>query len=362
MAPSTDQFLHYIYGKGDAASLMLMVVNAALVSAMLLLGCSFCKKYRTKEVNLIKQRAERPNSELRRVIVHKDNGIQKTTGMQNGATAMGTEGNFNLTEEANVQTTSVRLKNGAVLSSIRGELDKTSPLMNRGLPLPPENVGAAPPAAEMEDPLYETVKELNDEVMETRRRTALSNKKEATSISEAIKVTDLENQEPLKLERINPLYVSAEEVKGSPFYREATSDIEKDEAGETQAGTDPLYAVIHKEPSVKNPPTRNPGGEKSTVKASGLQKVALPEELSSVDQTVHLVTYKEQKPPYPESPAEKVDSMLTYWKKKSVKFTLSPKEDMTVNVIHEVPPPVPVKLFDLESDTIEEEIAGELPT
>ncbi|XP_075719916.1 uncharacterized protein LOC142760612 [Rhinoderma darwinii] len=252
--------------------------------------------------------------------------------------------------------------------SVKNERHKTSPaLMHRDypLPLPPEKLQAAPPAPEVEDPLYDSVKEIKERLAETHQDKALSN------------TTTPENQESLKLERTNPLYVSANEVKDPPLYRETKCGLhevnKKDEDIKTRDGetsrvlTEPLYSVIRKGPSVKKPPQENPGGENNHVKHSTLQKIVLPVELNSDNQKVDFIISMEQKPPNPRNPSERVDSMLTHWKKRSIKSSQQPKDVAAGNVGREFPPLVPVKRFDIESETAQHaneedtEISRELP-
>ncbi|XP_073529970.1 uncharacterized protein [Phyllobates terribilis] len=349
MAPSTDHLLYYIYGRGSAASSVLILVNAVLVSAIMLLACSFCKKFKTKEVNFIKNRQERPKSELKKVIVHKDTWIQETNGIKNGVIPADTE----LISEEKEKNISSRLKNGADHGSEKSDSDKTlHDLMNRVLPPPPEAIQAAPPAPQQAcDPLYDSVRD-----MQERLNSAPSNKDEMT-ISKSNNITAPENQEPQKLDRINPLYESADKVKESPSVSETTPKLPSHEATKDEdrkVATEPLYAVIRKDPSLKRPPPRDPGGDQ----ISAVPTVVLQEKLNSDEQRVDFIQSKEQKSPNSQSPGDKVDSMLHSWKKRSIKSAKPPEEAMTVNVTQEAPPLVPVKRFDIESE-IEEYIIEE---
>ncbi|XP_073418008.1 uncharacterized protein [Dendrobates tinctorius] len=351
MAPSTDHFLYDIYGQSNAASLMLILVNAVLVSAVMLLACSFCNKFRSKEVNFIKNRQERPKSELKKVIVLKDNWIPETNGIKNGVITTDSE---LISEGKEMEKMSSRLKSGKVPGSEKTLLD----LMNRDLPSPPETTQAAPPAPEASDPLYDSVRELQERRVKTRQNSAPSNKKDETSFSKSDNMTVPENQEPQNLDRINPLYESADKVKDSSSTPETTPEPTSREATKDEGRKvvpEPLYAVIRKDPSVKRPPLRDPGGNMSSHRDSSAQNVILLEKLNSDEQRVDFIVSVEQKSPSSQSPGDKVDSMLTNWKKRSIK---SPKEAMTVHITQEVPPLVPVKRFNIESE-IDEDIIEE---
>ncbi|XP_069584516.1 muscle M-line assembly protein unc-89-like [Ranitomeya imitator] len=345
MAPSTDHFLYDIYGEGSAASLMLILVNAVLVSATMVLACSFCKK--SREVNFIKNQQERPKSELKKVIVHKDNWIQETNGIKNGVITTETE-LISEEKETEKKKMSSGLTNGKPSDSDQTSLD----VMNRDLPSPPESTRAAAPAPE--DPLYDSVRELQEPLTETRQNPAPSNEQNETNISKSNTMRALENLEPQNLDRINPLYESADTLKESSSTPETTPELQGHEVTKDEGRKvvpEPLYAVIRKDPSVKKPPPRDPGGEKRSPQDSAAQNVILQEKLNSDDeQRVDFIASMEQKSPDSRSSGDKVDSMLNNWKKRSIK---SPKEAMTLNIIQEVPPLVPVKRFDIESEVDE---------
>ncbi|XP_069831872.1 uncharacterized protein [Dendropsophus ebraccatus] len=340
MAPSTDQLSYYIYGKGSTATLLLLLVNVTLISAIL--ACSFCKK--SKEVDLLKNksRKKRPNSELKKVIIHKENGSPETNGIKNGTIIIGTEVDPEKNKKENNKVASPRKVRGTV----KNESDSKSPdIMHRVLPPPPEDLQTAPTALELDDPLYDSVKEMRDQLVEGED--ALSNNNDRTAIDPM--------HDSSTLERVNPLYVSADEMEDPPSYQVTISELPSPEApmkgedSKAQVVAEPLYAVIRKEPSVKKQPAK-------TTENSPLQREVLVEELS---ETVVSTTSIEEKPPNNQSSSEKLDSMLNHWKKRGVISTQSPEEGRAVNVNQSDPPLVPVKLFDIESDlkqyTIEKE-------
>ncbi|XP_040283076.1 uncharacterized protein LOC120997169 isoform X3 [Bufo bufo] len=278
---------------------------------------------------------------------------QETNGTKNGAIVTGTGGESE--EKGEGSTMSPRPRNGMVHGSVNNEHDTTPPnLPHRVLPPPPENLQAAPPASEEQDPLYDTVKDIKE--VETRQASARSNKEDTRNISK----NPPENQGSPKVERTNPLYVSADEVPHPPSYQETTSPLpsheadEKKDDGKTQVVDEPLYAVIHKGHSVKKtPPAQDPAGEKSTP----LQNVNCDHQRMEVNVSM------EQKTP---EPSKIVDSMLSKCRKKSIKTAQLKIHDTAVNVGQEDPPAIPERHFDIESEfkefTIEDtEVAGEPP-
>ncbi|XP_040283075.1 uncharacterized protein LOC120997169 isoform X2 [Bufo bufo] len=323
MAPSTDQTLHYIYGQdGAVAALVLILVNAVIASALLLGACAFCKIFKTKKFNIMNSREQRPKSELTKMTKQTEDKTQETNGTKNGAIVTGTGGESE--EKGEGSTMSPRPRNGMVHGSVNNEHDTTPPnLPHRVLPPPPENLQAAPPASEEQDPLYDTVKDIKE--VETRQASARSN-----------------------------------EVPHPPSYQETTSPLpsheadEKKDDGKTQVVDEPLYAVIHKGHSVKKtPPAQDPAGEKSTP----LQNVNCDHQRMEVNVSM------EQKTP---EPSKIVDSMLSKCRKKSIKTAQLKIHDTAVNVGQEDPPAIPERHFDIESEfkefTIEDtEVAGEPP-
>ncbi|XP_077147866.1 uncharacterized protein LOC143808768 isoform X2 [Ranitomeya variabilis] len=297
--------------------------------------------FRSREVNFIKNQQERPKSELKKVIVHKDNWIQETNGIKNGVIT--TETGLISEEKETEKKMSSGLTNGKVPGSDQTSLD----LMNRDLPSPPETTRAA------SDPLYDSVRELQEPLPETRQNRAPSNNKNETNISKSNNVTTLENQEPQNLDRINPLYESTDKLKESSSTPETTPELQGHEVTKDEGHKvvpEPLYAVIRKDPSVKKPPPRDPGGETRSPQDSAAQNVILQKKLNSDEQRVDFIASVELKSPNSQSSGNKIDSMLNNWKKRSIK---SPKEAMTLNIIQEVPPLVPVKRFDIESEVDE---------
>lgn len=285
-----------------------------------------------------------------------DNGIQEINGIKNGAISTGNEVISEEKQEKNNTTASSRQKTAVVRDSVKSNPDTTSPdLMHRVLPPPPEKLQATPPVPELEDPLYDTVKDIKE-----REDGAPSSKKDTMKISTTIEASASEKQE-----RINPLYVSADEIKDFPSNQETSVDVPSGEAQEKATeSTEPLYAVVNKKPSVKKPPAENPGEEKSKFKDLTLQNVVLQEEPKSDNPTVDFIPSMEKKPLHPQSPSTKLNSMLSHWNKKSVKHPTN----TTLNLSREVPPLVPVKQSDIESEpeqhTIQDDtaITIDLPT
>ncbi|XP_056419778.1 uncharacterized protein LOC130361152 isoform X2 [Hyla sarda] len=287
---------------------------------------------RSKQVDLLKNksRTKRPNSELKKVITLKEIETRETNGIKNGTIVTGTEVN----SKENNKTTS--LKTSAVRGSVMSESGNTSvDLLRRVLPPPPENLQAPPPAEALDDPLYDSVKEM---------RAAPSNDHDVTMAPGSS-----------SLERRNPLYVSADEMKDPPSYQEAILEYpsaeanKKDRDSKTQVVDESLYAVIHKQPSVKTPPPQN-------SEQSASHKVILVEEIKIDSQTVSFIN--KEKTPRSQSPSEKLDSMLNNCKKRSF-ISAQPPRDKTVNITQNAPPLVPAKRFDIEGEfeqyTIEEE-------
>ncbi|XP_044148019.1 uncharacterized protein LOC122936079 isoform X3 [Bufo gargarizans] len=244
---------------------------------------------------------------------------QETNGINNGAITTGTGGESE--EKRKGSKRSTRPQNGMAHVSVNNEHDTTPPnLLHRVLPPPPENLQATPPASEEQDPLYDTVKDIRE--VETRQASAWSNKEGTRNISE----NPPENQGSQKVEIINPLYVSADEVPRPPSYQEATSPLPSHEAdGKIQDVVESLYAAIHKVPAGKvNVFTKTP------------------------------------------EPSEIVAAMLIKVRKRSIKTAQLKIHDTAVNVGQECPPAIPEWHFDIESEskecTIEDtEVAGEPP-
>ncbi|XP_075194957.1 uncharacterized protein LOC142295757 [Anomaloglossus baeobatrachus] len=256
-----------------------------------------------------------------------------------------------ISEEKEKKNMSPKL-NGAVHSSVKSDYDNTLlDLMHRVLPPTPETTQAAPPAPQANDPMYDSVEDLQERLAKRQQ----SGKKDDTTFSTSNNMTTVENQEPQKLDRINPLYESADEVQVSPSNPETTPKLHGQECVRNEhcnAVNEPLYARIRKDPSVKRPPPQNPGGEQSN-KDVALPIVVLQEKLNSDEQRVDLIASMEQKEKNVSSPGDKVNSMLTHWNKRSIKSAKPRQEATTVTGTQDAPPLVPAKRFEIESEAEE---------
>ncbi|KAG8561970.1 hypothetical protein GDO81_015548 [Engystomops pustulosus] len=109
---------------------------------------------------------------------------------------------------------------------------------------------------------------------------------------------------------------------------------QKDGVSKTRVVNEPIYAVVHKDPSVKKKPPPLTLGEENNI--ANDQKVDFVPSLHTTQM--------------PQSPSQILDSMLSNLKSKGKKSSPPSKEVITVMVGPEVPPPIPEKLFDIESE------------
>ncbi|KAG8561972.1 hypothetical protein GDO81_015548 [Engystomops pustulosus] len=291
---------------------------------------------------------------------------------------------------------SPKLKNGTAPKPVKSDDEKTPPsLRNRALPPTPKNLQANAPAADEVDPLYDSPNEIKERQEETHQGDHPRDGSNLTNISQTISKTIPENQAGQKLEVVNPLYASTIEVKvipssigmksEPPTYEtiertsnstgeanettsnpsgeanettsnpnreanettsnpireaiETTSNpigkaSQKDGVSKTRVVNEPIYAVVHKDPSVKKKPPPLTLGEENNI--ANDQKVDFVPSLHTTQM--------------PQSPSQILDSMLSNLKSKGKKSSPPSKEVITVMVGPEVPPPIPEKLFDIESE------------
>ncbi|XP_072000298.1 uncharacterized protein [Engystomops pustulosus] len=303
-------------------------------------------------------------------------------------------------EEKNM---SPKLKNGTAHKPVKSDDDKTPPsLRNRALPPTPKNLQANAPAADEVDPLYDSPNEIKERQEETHTGDHPRDGSNLTNISQTISKTIPENQAGQKLEVVNPLYASTIEVKVIPSsigmksepptyetierksnstgeasettsnpggetnektsnpnheanettsnpVREANETTsnpigkasQKDGVSKTRVVNEPIYAVVHKDPSVKKKPPPLTLGEENNI--ANDQKVDFVPSL-------HTTQMPQSPSQMPQSPSQILDSMLSNLKSKGKKSSPLSKEVITVMVGPEVPPPIPEKLFDIESE------------
>ncbi|XP_068136169.1 histone-lysine N-methyltransferase 2D-like [Hyperolius riggenbachi] len=205
MAPSADDFLHYTNGKENSISLLLAIVNVALLSVAFVFYCSFCNKGKAA-ISANGKKEEGQDLEIRNVRELQDPETPESNGTKNGAFPAGaakSRDSKKLKQEAEAG------KNGAANGTV---VNTTSDnMMHRALPSPPEST------AMDEDPLYSTVNEhreaapsagptIDNDLYTQLNEKQMDNISESSSISNTMEV-NLQPPEPL-----SHLYDSAEEL------------------------------------------------------------------------------------------------------------------------------------------------------
>ncbi|XP_075056578.1 uncharacterized protein LOC142142602 [Mixophyes fleayi] len=152
MAPSTDEFLHYIYVNSSAVSLLLILVNTVILSAALLLSCSFCKRIWKNELDLKENDKQTPPPELLKVTVRPNNDSLESNGTKHEVTPTGGDVNAErIDKEIDISETT-KPQNGESLNHralplplenhplpSENHQSQTLPLPPQNLPLPPQN-------------------------------------------------------------------------------------------------------------------------------------------------------------------------------------------------------------------------------
>ncbi|XP_063771115.1 uncharacterized protein LOC134908857 [Pseudophryne corroboree] len=374
MAPSTDEFLHYIYVNSSAGSLLLILVNVGLLAAVVLISCSFfTKRIRKNGMDLTENAEERPSSELIKVTIHKDNDTLESNGTK--PDVIPTDAKINgetMDTEKNMPGTPPPM-NGAVSGSLGSDATSAS-MKNRVLPLIPKDQPVAPPPPEDDDHLYDSVNEIKERLAQQAVVAARSqldtgtDRKSKDNSSKMISNSTRENEDELgTLERINPLYDSTDDLKDQMSQQGLVSVISNPETSEKDAECEEpqsarkidkksLYSVVHKKkPSVKKPPVENTATQENGPGDSALEGADLQEENNrgtDGNQTGHLPGIPGQKPPVCSTSSVTLASVLDRSKKRSIKYNPMPNTvvSISIQVDRDQPPPVPTRRFDIESE------------
>ncbi|XP_053565500.1 uncharacterized protein LOC128655921 [Bombina bombina] len=160
MAPSTGEYLQYIYGTSSPIYLLVFAISTVLFLCLLLVMCSFFRSLKKNQVNISATEKSRSMSD----IIKMTNRFSfKNNEAENGVITKGVFLNNGAEKETKMQN-EVETPNPTILANGAAGMEKMSTTnqhieannnvsIHRELPLPPEsNINT-----EIEDPLYDIV-------------------------------------------------------------------------------------------------------------------------------------------------------------------------------------------------------------